>query len=124
MAIRDVKQYLMTVQAQVLEMKNDLADFEQAFKDGYITEDKLVEVKDDVAKLDINYQRLLYIDYLLAIPNRKNKKENFMKNKSNIKLQQYFDNNKGSVEAVINEDKSLLDNIRKQLKNITKDKNK
>lgn len=43
MAIIDVKRYYYEVLNQYLEMKEDIADFEEALKAGYITEDKLEE---------------------------------------------------------------------------------
>lgn len=122
MALKDFKQYLIQVQSQYLEMKADIADYEQAFKDGYITEDKLEELKADVDNININYQRLLYVDYLLSIPNRKNKKEKFKKNRSNSALETYFTENNSTSKAVSEENKSLLDDIRRQLKALTKTK--
>ena len=74
MAVRDFRQYLGTVQRQYLEMKADLKDFEQALKDGFITEEKLQEVIEDVNKIETNYNRLLYVAYLLELPNRNEKK--------------------------------------------------
>ena len=61
MALIDFKRYMFQVEAQYVEMKEDLKDFEQALKDGYITEDKLVSVREYVEMLEQNYKRLLYI---------------------------------------------------------------
>ena len=74
MAARDVKEYYFKLIAQKAELEADLADFEEAFKNGYITEDKLVEIKDTVDRIETNYQRVLYIAYLLELPNNKKKK--------------------------------------------------
>lgn len=120
MALKDFKQYLVHVQGQYLEMKQDLADFEQAFKDGYITEDKLTDVKDTIAQLETNYQRLLYVAYILEKPNRKDKKRKFEKQASNVALENAFDNMGASESAVFDENKSLLDDLRTQLKDLTK----
>ena len=49
MAVKDVKEYYYKMLAQYLEMKADLADFEQALKDGFITEDQVVEAKEELA---------------------------------------------------------------------------
>lgn len=70
MALADVKVYFKQVEDQWFEARHDLADFEQALKDGYITEDKLKDVKEDYAIIEANYQRLAYIMHLFAIPNR------------------------------------------------------
>jgi predicted RNA-binding protein associated with RNAse of E/G family len=61
MAIRDVKDYYFKMVAQYLEMKADLADFEQALKDGFITEDQMQAAFDEVDKVQQNYERLSYI---------------------------------------------------------------
>ena len=43
MAVKDVKRYYYAMLNQYLEMKADLTDFEQAFADGFITEDQIEE---------------------------------------------------------------------------------
>ena len=58
MAIKDVKRYYYQMQAQYLEMKADLADFEQALQDGFITEEQLAAAKEEVVKIKNNYDRL------------------------------------------------------------------
>ena len=75
MAVKDVRKYYVSVQAQYLEMKGDLADFDEAFKEGHITEEKLTAVKEDVAKVEENYNRLAYIIYLLGLRKRTSKKQ-------------------------------------------------
>lgn len=75
MAIRDVKEYYFKMLSQYLEMKADLADFEQALKDGFITEEQMQAAFDEVDKVQQNYERLSYIMYLLNLPNRKSKQK-------------------------------------------------
>jgi hypothetical protein len=79
MAIKDVRNYFYTMLVQYLEEKQNLADFEEALKDGRITEDQMQEVMDIVAGLEENYHRLVYIMYLLDMPNRKTKKAGYVK---------------------------------------------
>lgn len=120
MALRDFKQYMGRTLTQYLEMKEDLADFEEAVKNGNITEDKLTEVKENVRRIEENYNRLLYVAYLLELPNRSEKKAKFYKSKANQALDNKFDELNASQNDVYNENKSLLNDIRKQLKEITK----
>ena len=120
MAVKDVKIYVNQLLTQYLEMKNDLADFEQAFKNGYITEDKLVEIKDTVDRIETNYQRVLYIAYLLELLN--NKKKKLKAKKQNKKLEDYFSSINATSEDVIDENKSLLDNLRKNLEKLVNKK--
>lgn len=116
MAIKHVKQYYYTMLNQYLEAKADMADFEQALKDGHITEDKLEFVKDDLFKLEQNLDRLQYIFYLLELPNNNKKVDNF--NKANRELLKSLED-KGALEAdVIDENKSVLDHLRSELKKL------
>ena len=79
MAIKDVRYYFYTMLAQYLEEKQNLADFEIALKDGLITEEQMQEATEVVANLEDNYHRLAYIMYLFDMPNRKSKKDGFIK---------------------------------------------
>ena len=84
MAIGDVRSYYYTVLAQYLEEKQNLADFEQALREGLITEDKMQEAMEIVAGLETNYHRLAYIMYLFDMPNRTTKKSNYIKQNAAI----------------------------------------
>ena len=84
MAIRDVREYYYTMLNQYLEEKQNLADFEEALKEGFITEDQMQEALDAVADLEKNYHRLVYIMYLLDMPKRKRKQAKYVKQYSAI----------------------------------------
>ena len=79
MAIKDVKHYFYTMLMQYLEEKQNLADFEEALKYGRITEEEMQEITDIVADLETNYHRLAYIMFLLDMPNRKSKKDAYIR---------------------------------------------
>ena len=79
MAIKDVRQYFYNMLAQYLEEKQNLTDFQEALKDGLITEDQMQEALDMVATLETNYHRLVYIMYLIDMPNNKAKKKVYMR---------------------------------------------
>lgn len=79
MAIKDVRHYFYTMLAQYIEEKQNLADFEDALKEGLITEEQMQEATDTVANLEANYYRLAYIMYLLDMPNRKSKKDAYVR---------------------------------------------
>ena len=119
MALIDFKRYMFQLESQYVEMKEDLKDFEQALKDGYITEDKLESVKEDVEMLEQNYKRLLYVAFLLEIPKRNSKKAKY-KN-VNKALINYFEDLGAGENAVINENKSLITKIRAELKALKKE---
>jgi hypothetical protein len=79
MAIKDVRNYFYTMLSQYIEEKQNLADFEEALKEGHITQEQMQEALDTVAGLENNYHRLVYIMYLLDMPNRKSKKAVYVK---------------------------------------------
>lgn len=84
MAIKDVKNYFYTMLCQYIEEKQNLADFEAALKEGHITEDQMQEALETVAGLEENYHRLVYIMYLLNMPNRKSKKADYVRQHKEI----------------------------------------
>ena len=118
MAVKDVKRYYYTMLSQFLEMKADLADFEQAFADGFITEDQLEAAREDIAKLEANYDRLTYIMYLLEMPNRSSKKQAHEK-RSKDELN-YLSAKKADAKSVFDENKSALEHLRQELKRLSK----
>jgi hypothetical protein len=120
MAVRDVKEYYFKMLAQYLEMKNDLADFEDALKNGFITEDQMQAAIEEVSDLQLNYDRLTYIMYLLELPNRKSKHARH--NKANKRVLEALKDRKADLESVDLENKSALDAFRKELKKLKEGK--
>ena len=84
MAVKDVKNYFYTMLCQYIEEKQNLADFEEALKEGNITQEQMQEVMDNVVNLETNYHRLVYIMYLLDMPNNKSKKSAYVKQHKTI----------------------------------------
>lgn len=79
MAVKDVRNYFYTMLSQYIEEKQNLVDFEEALKEGHITQEQMQEALENVANLENNYHRLVYIMYLLDMPNRKDKKSSYVK---------------------------------------------
>ena len=79
MAVKDVRNYFYTMLVQYLEEKQNLADFEEALKAGFITEEQMQEAMTNVTDLENNYHRLVYIMYLLDMPNKKAKKAGYVR---------------------------------------------
>jgi len=120
MAVKDVREYYYKMQAQKLEMEADLADFEEALKNGFITEDQVQVARDELFPFQVNYDRLTYIMYLLELPNRDSKKAKH--NKQNKKLLEELKNRNADEESVLNENKSALDRFRAELKKLEENK--
>ena len=120
MAVKDVKEYYYKMLAQYLEMKNDLADFEEALKNGFITEDQMQAALEEVNALQLNYDRLTYIMYLLELPKRRSKHAKY--NKANRKIIEALKDRKADIDSVDLENKSALDHFRKELKKLKENK--
>ena len=116
MAARDVKEYYFKLIAQKAELEADLADFEEALKNGFITEEQMQAAKDELIPYQINLDRLTYIMYLLELPNRKAKKAKH--NKANKKIIEALKDRKADAESVELENKSALDAFRKEVKEL------
>ena len=116
MAARDVKEYYFKLIAQKAELEADLADFEEALKNGFITEEQMQAAKDELIPYQINLDRLTYIVYLLELPNRKTKKAKFAK--QNKKIIDELERRKADEQSVIYENKSALDAFRKEVKEL------
>lgn len=115
MAVKDVRNYYLTMQAQYLEMKEDLADYDQAFKDGHITEDQLEIIKEEIADIETNYNRLRYIIYLLSLPNKKQNKKRFLNSRQAKQTEEYFKNLNATSAAVEAENNATLEQINSEI---------
>ena len=116
MAAKDVKEYYFKLIAQKAELEADLADFEEALKNGFITEEQMQAAKDELIPYQINLDRITYIIYLLELPNRKTKKAKFAK--QNKKILDELGKRNADEQSVISENKSALDAFRKEVKEL------
>ena len=117
MAIRDVKDYYFKMLSQYMEMKGDLADFEQALKDGFITEEQMqAAVKEEVSRIENNYDRLSYIMYLLNLPNRKSKRKRPATIDSVLAAE--FKNRKADIGSVSVENRDALKAFKDEMKSL------
>ena len=116
MAVKDVKEYYFKLIAQKAELEAELADFEEALKNGFITEEQMQAAKDELIPYQINLDRLTYIMYLLELPNRKAKKAKFAK--QNKKILDELGKRNADESSVIAENKSALDAFRKEVKEL------
>ena len=116
MAVKDVKEYYFKLIAQKAELEADLADFEEALKNGFITEEQMQAAKDELVPYQINLDRLTYIMYLLELPNRKTKKAKFAN--QNKKILNELEKRNADEQSIIAENKSALDAFRKEVKKL------
>ena len=113
MAIRDFNLYLANVQAQVLATKNDLADFEQGLKDGHVTEQQVEDLRAEYQRMDDNYQRLLYVGYLLELPKSKWRKKRFRRKHDDLEI--YLDKANATEDKIIKENEVAMELIKNEI---------
>ena len=118
MAVKDVKKYYYKMLSQYLEMKQDLTDFEKALSDGFVTEDQVIAAKEEVNKLEENYQRLTYIMYLLELPKKPSKCKKF--EKSHEKFMTRFKQVGADIDSIVEENTSCLMHFREELDKLKK----
>lgn len=118
MAVREVREYFYTMLNQYLEEKQNLADFEEALKEGFITEERMQEALDTVADLEKNYHRLVYIMYLLDMPKRKVKQAKYTKQYK--ALIDEFKRLGADIESVTTENSDALAHFKLTLKALKK----
>ncbi len=116
MAIRDFNLYLVNVQAQVMATKNDLADFEQGLKDGHVTEQQVEDLRAEYQRIDDNYQRLLYVGYLLELPKSKWRKKRFRRKHDDLEI--YLDKENATEDKVIKENEIAMELIKNEIKKL------
>lgn len=114
MAIRDFEDYFSSVKKEYFEMKEVLAEFEQLFRDGHITEDKLKDTEDYVARVKENYDRLLYVEFLI-------RKRKGRKNRNDERLQEYLKSVKADEGGVVEENRENIERIETGLKEMVDD---
>lgn len=120
MAVKDVREYYFKLQAQKAELEADLADFDEAFKNGFITEEQVQAAKDELIPYQINLDRLTYVMYLLELPAKKSKQAKA--EKQNKKITDELRRRNADEKAVLDENKSALDGFRAEIKKLLKNK--
>lgn len=120
MAVKDVRNYFYTMLMQYLEEKQNLADFEEALKEGFITEEQMQAALENVTDLENNYYRLVYIMYLLDMPNKKSKKAGYVR-----QYQPILDELKrlgADIDSIKEENSDALIHFKAALKALKKEK--
>lgn len=117
MAKKHVINYYNQIQDMYFEMLDDVKDFDEALKGGYVTQEQVEQSQMMLDKAKDHYERLSYIILLLNQPagNKKLKKH---KNQ-NKRLYNFFKNM--SQEKTIDE---TQDNLKKFKEYIKKERNK
>lgn len=115
MAKKDVEEYYQRMVSDYTESKRVLAEMEKCITDESATQflDSIKQMQERVRTLEVNYKRLSYIMFLLNMPNKKEKKNRY------VKAEQKRLNNipvEHRKEAVIEENKEVINDLKSFLK--------
>jgi|GEM_PF-2934479 len=116
MAKRDVVEYFLQVQNEYLELIDNVKEFDNALKQGKVTEEQLLEATSAVNIVKENYDRIAYILILLNKPNRRSKKED----KSSEQWYKYLKGD--SKEAILDENRDALTDFKKLVREVKESK--
>ena len=114
MSIKHVKDYYLKTEDMYIELLAGLKEMEDEFKKGECTEEELNNLLEPVNNIKENYQRLAYVMYLLAQPNRDKKKAKY--DKQNRYLVSEFNRLGISQDIELDESKDALKQFKKNLK--------
>jgi hypothetical protein len=120
MARKDVINYFLEQQDVYLEMLSNVKELDIALKQGFLSEEQVEQAKKDIDIAKSNYDRLAYIVLLLNKP--KDKKESKKEAEFNSAL--YASLHGASREAVLDESKDALIDLKKLIKDNKQDGNK
>ena len=110
MAKADVNLYFLEVQNEYFEMLDNLKEFKELAQEGKITQEDYEQMLKEVELVKSNYERIAYIIMLMNKPNRKDKEQ------ADINKSWYNALNGASKEAIINESKDVLADLKALIK--------
>jgi len=114
MSKRHVEEYYAKMYSDYRELKKVLEELQNTLTEeaanSYVSQ--IESIKEKVRLLEANYKRLSYIIFLLNKPNRKKKETKYIRSESK-KLNAIPE--KDREEAVIQENKSVLDDIKNMI---------
>ena len=110
MAVKHVRDYYERMVSDYTEMKHILEEMEKLSSDKTsIALSNLDQIKEQVKILEANYKRLAYIMFLLDQPNKKSKKQRYLKREKK-KLNNIPE--KDREEAIIKENTKVIETLK------------
>lgn len=116
MSVKDFNKYVRSISSQYLEMKKILNDFENKKKDEYLDEDTIKNIQTLISPLKANYDRVMYMTFLLNEPNKKKKKVRYYKDNKDI-LDYCVKNNATEVD-ILDENKYIIKELKEYIKTL------
>lgn len=109
MAKKDFDNYFLKIQAQYEEFKKVLEQVSKEANETMTDIDYVDRLKQQIEPLKANYERLMYIKFLLDQPTRKEKQQGY---KKRIQKLEKTLSKQNSLEQVAEENKQVLENIK------------
>ena len=112
MALVDIKQHYMQITNQYFEMLRDTKDLEDAYKDGMLSEEQILQAKEMLEVVKNTYMTWSSIMYDLSKPKRKSKMKKFREQNKDIEegLKGY------TSEEIIDENFNVLTKFKEYVK--------
>lgn len=104
MSKKHVNEYYEKICADYKEMLDTLRDMEEEYSKNLISPDRLEQIKEMIKPMKENYERISYIMYLFNMPDRKRRKEKYIK-----QTKQIFTKN---IEEIQKEDRQVIDSLK------------
>lgn len=120
MALRDVKEYYLSVEQSFLEMKKTAEILNAELKAGNVTEEQAEQATKLTQALCDNYNRLGYVMYLMAKPRKKDNKVKY--DGSHKYLLKYFADAKATKECIDAENMDALKALKALAKEVKGEK--
>lgn len=111
MSKKDLDNYYKTITDQYNEMLENIHEIENSAENNMVSSDILDNMKTMILPLKTNYERLSYVMFLLNQPTRRHKVKKY-KNQNKKALEKLDNNN--SLEAVVEENKKVIDDLKKE----------
>lgn len=109
MAVKHVKEYYNKIADQYVEMLDNLKEMQEAYELGQVSQEQFENLKKIVEPLKSNYERISWIMYLLAIPQR-DKKVKKWKKQDYMRVSEIPEEN--SLDATFDENSKALSEMK------------
>ena len=109
MAVKHVKEYYNKIADQYVEMLDNLKEMQKAYELGQVSQEQFENLKKIVEPLKSNYERISWIMYLLAIPQR-DKKVKKWKKQDYMRVSEIPEEN--SLDATFDENSKALSEMK------------
>lgn len=114
MSLKDFREYVREQEIQRNELMQNLKDYAEYCEKNLVPPETYEEIENNVKPLIDNYERLVYIEYLINKPVKKEKVKKY-ENQNKKKLSKLDKRN--SLESCLKENEDVLKNVQSKMNN-------